>query len=123
MAQGDADGMQTFSGLRVNVRLNVHHHHLSVDDGGVLATFGGGGVRVAGLGGRVFDGDELQGARGALIRICGTKGQFTGIRQGRRTRLIAAAFSQKGNNLSHPPAITPLPSSLPPSGRPSSSPA
>lgn len=48
--------------------------HLSVDDGRVLAAFGGGGVRVAGLGGRGFDGDELQGAGGALIRICGTKG-------------------------------------------------
>lgn len=87
----------------------MHRLHLSVDDGGVPAAFGGGGVRVAGLGGCGFDGDELQGARGALIQICGTKRQFTHIRQGRQTRLIVTAFSQKGNNLSRLPR-----SSLPP---------
>lgn len=60
----------------------MHHHHLSVDDGGVVAALGGGGVRVAGLASRRFDGDELQGAGGALVRICGTKRQLTGKDRG-----------------------------------------
>lgn len=55
----------------------THVHHLSVDDGRVLAAVGGGGMWVARLSSHGFYGDELHGARGGFIWIWGAEKEFT----------------------------------------------
>ncbi len=55
----------------------VHVHHLSVDDGRVLAAVRGCRVWVVGLSRHGLYGNELQGARGGVIWIWRTEREFT----------------------------------------------
>lgn len=71
--------MYAFMYVSLSITMNgcVHVHHLSVDDGGVLAAVRGCRVRVVGLSHHRLYGDELQGARGGVIWIWRTKREFT----------------------------------------------
>lgn len=55
----------------------VHVHHLSIDDGWVLAAVRRCRVCVVGLSRHGLYGDELQGARGGVIWIWRTEKEFT----------------------------------------------
>lgn len=55
----------------------LYMHHLSVDDGGVLAAITGCRLWVVGLNSQWLYGNELQGAEGGVIWICRTEKEFT----------------------------------------------